>query len=143
MYKLRTKASFDSAHFLAGYRGKCSNIHGHRWTAEVTAGSETLAADCQTRGMVADFSDFKESLKEITNELDHCLIIEKGSLKEQTLKALEEENFKIVQMNFRPTAENFAKYFYTEMAKKGYSMIEACVYETPNNVASYMEERGI
>ena len=35
MYRLETNASFDSAHFLKGYQGKCSNIHGHRWKVEV------------------------------------------------------------------------------------------------------------
>ena len=41
MYQLTTHASFDSAHFLSGYEGKCSNIHGHRWKLEVTVQSET------------------------------------------------------------------------------------------------------
>ena len=31
MYYLQTKASFDAAHFLWKYEGKCKNIHGHRW----------------------------------------------------------------------------------------------------------------
>ena len=31
MYTLKTEHSFDAAHFLYGYEGKCSNIHGHRW----------------------------------------------------------------------------------------------------------------
>mgnify|MGYP000320293802 CR=1 FL=1 len=31
MYYLQTKASFDAAHFLWKYEGKCRNIHGHRW----------------------------------------------------------------------------------------------------------------
>ena len=31
MYYLKTEHSFDSAHFLAGYEGKCRNIHGHEW----------------------------------------------------------------------------------------------------------------
>ena len=31
MYILETEQSFDSAHFLSGYEGKCSNLHGHRW----------------------------------------------------------------------------------------------------------------
>ena len=39
MYTLKTNASFDSAHFLAGYEGKCSNIHGHHWTVEIEVGS--------------------------------------------------------------------------------------------------------
>lgn len=42
MYTLQTSASFDSAHFLKGYEGKCSNIHGHRWTVEVTVASEEV-----------------------------------------------------------------------------------------------------
>ena len=35
MYQLTTHASFDSAHFLSGYEGKCRNLHGHRWKLEV------------------------------------------------------------------------------------------------------------
>ena len=35
MYQLKAKAAFDSAHFLSGYKGKCANLHGHRWTIEV------------------------------------------------------------------------------------------------------------
>ena len=35
MYTLISEASFDSAHFLAQYEGKCRNIHGHRWTIKV------------------------------------------------------------------------------------------------------------
>ena len=42
MFELKTSASFDSAHFLSGYQGKCSNLHGHRWKIEVTVGQETL-----------------------------------------------------------------------------------------------------
>lgn len=34
MYILKTEQSFDSAHFLAGYEGKCRNLHGHRWKIE-------------------------------------------------------------------------------------------------------------
>ena len=26
---LKTSAAFDSAHFLSGYQGKCSNLHAH------------------------------------------------------------------------------------------------------------------
>ena len=31
MYYLKTEQSFDAAHFLKGYAGKCHNLHGHRW----------------------------------------------------------------------------------------------------------------
>ena len=139
MYKLKTKASFDSAHFLKDYEGKCSNIHGHRWTVEIEVGAETLESDTQNRGMVVDFSNLKKDLKEIADYFDHSLIMETGSLKQTTEDALLAENLRIVKVDFRPTAENFAKYIYDEMTSRGYKVIEASVYETPNNVASYCE----
>ena len=139
MYKLKTKASFDSAHFLKDYDGKCSNIHGHRWTVKIKVGAETLESDTQNRGMVVDFSNLKKDLKEIADHFDHSLIMETGSLKQATEDALLAENLRIVKVDFRPTAENFAKYIYDEMADRGYKVIEASVYETPNNVASYCE----
>lgn len=139
MYKLKTKASFDSAHFLKDYDGKCSNIHGHRWTVEIEVGAETLESDTQNRGMVIDFSNLKKDLKEIADYFDHSLIMEIGSLRQATEDTLIAENLRIVKVDFRPTAENFAKYIYDEMTSRGYKVIEASVYETPNNVASYCE----
>lgn len=139
MYKLKTKASFDSAHFLKDYDGKCSNIHGHRWTVEIEVGAETLESDTQNRGMVIDFSNLKKDLKAIADYFDHSLIMEIGSLRQATEDALIAENLRIVKVDFRPTAENFAKYIYDEMTSRGYKVIEASVYETPNNVASYCE----
>ncbi len=137
MYTLQSSASFDSAHFLKGYNGKCSNIHGHRWKVEITVAASELEQEGQTRGMVVDFKTLKDDLGSICDEMDHCLIIEKNSLKDKTLEALNDEGFKIVNVDFRPTAENFAKYFYTMMEDKGYSVILAKVFETPNNCAGY------
>ncbi|MBR5370803.1 MAG: 6-carboxytetrahydropterin synthase, partial [Oscillospiraceae bacterium] len=51
MFRLKTSAAFDSAHFLAGYNGKCANLHGHHWVIEVEAGAETLTASGEKRGM--------------------------------------------------------------------------------------------
>jgi 6-pyruvoyltetrahydropterin/6-carboxytetrahydropterin synthase len=137
MYTLETNASFDSAHFLSGYQGKCANIHGHRWRAEVEICGASLEEAGSKREMLVDFGDLKRDLKSITENLDHSLIIEKGSLKPKTMEALIEEKFRIVELPFRPTAENFAKYFYDLMQKKGYCVVRATVYETPNNCATY------
>lgn len=140
MYTLQTDASFDSAHFLAGYEGKCSNIHGHRWTVVVEASSEKLSDRGQTRGMVMDFNDLKTMLRKETKKLDHALIIEEGSLRDKTLEALAEENLRIITFPFRPTAENFAKYFFDQMKAAGCPVRSVKVYETPRNVASYQED---
>ncbi len=60
MYFLRTEDSFDAAHFLKGYEGKCSNIHGHRWKVIVEVKGEDLKQEGPKRGMVVDFSDLKD-----------------------------------------------------------------------------------
>ena len=139
MYQLTSHASFDSAHFLSGYEGKCRNLHGHRWKLEVTVSSEELVREGQIRGMIVDFGELKKDVKNLADEFDHCLIIEKGTLKEKTMEALTEEEFKIIQVDFRPTAENFARYFYERMQKAGYKVSLVKVYETPNNMAGYGE----
>lgn len=137
MYTLQTSACFDSAHFLKGYEGKCSNIHGHRWTVEVTVASEDIEKEGQIRGMVVDFKNLKEDLSRLADELDHSLVIEEGSLKEKTKEALLDEEFQIIELPFRPTAENLAEYFYDEMEEKEYQVVLVKVYETPNNCAGY------
>ena len=139
MYILRTKATFDSAHFLKDYDGKCANIHGHRWTVEVELAREEVQSDGQCRGMVMDFSEVKGALRAEADRLDHCLLIEQGSLKPATMAALMDEKFRIIEFPFRPTAENFAKYFYDHMKLKGYPMTRVRVYETPENCAGYEE----
>ncbi|MBQ2348898.1 MAG: 6-carboxytetrahydropterin synthase, partial [Clostridia bacterium] len=73
------------------------------------------------------------------DKFDHCLIIEKGTLKQTTLNALFDEGFKIKELPFRPTAEEFARYFYYRMTEKGYNVKKLTVYETPNNCAAYEE----
>ncbi len=139
MYILKTEHSFDSAHFLSGYHGKCSNIHGHRWKVEIEVMTDKLNSDEQLDGMYVDFGQLKSDLKELVDNLDHALIIQRGSLKNTTLAALLEEDFRIIEFDFRPTAENFSKYFYDEMNNKGYRVKMATVYETPTNSASYTD----
>lgn len=137
MYKLRVKAAFDSAHFLSGYNGKCANIHGHRWTVEVEIKGEELQHSGEKKGMLIDFGDLKKEVKELADSFDHALIYESGSLRESTLTALAEENFRLIEVPFRPTAENFAKHFYGLLSGKGFEISSVTVYETPDNCAVY------
>ena len=132
MQIVKTEDSFDSAHFLARYNGKCRNIHGHRWRVVIEIAGENL-----DDGMVVDFTDIKAALKALTDNLDHSLVMEKDTLKPQTYECLVDEGFRIMIMDFRPTAENFAKYFFDEIKNKGFNIRAAEVYETPNNCARY------
>ena len=71
MYGLKTEASFDSAHFLTDYYGKCENLHGHRWRMVVRIESPDLQADGTMKDMVMDFGVFKRAVRALAEELDH------------------------------------------------------------------------
>lgn len=141
MYKMKTVRAFDAAHFLADYQGKCRNIHGHRWSVEITVGGGALHPCGEKRGMLFDFGDLKADLEEEVGTFDHALIYEKGTLKASTVAALEAEKFRLVAVDFRPTAENFARCFCEKMQDRGYPVLCSTVYETPDNCASYEPDR--
>ncbi|MFA6347415.1 MAG: 6-carboxytetrahydropterin synthase, partial [Dehalococcoidales bacterium] len=42
MYKLSVEEHFDAAHALRGYKGKCENLHGHRFVVKVKVTSSQL-----------------------------------------------------------------------------------------------------
>lgn len=139
MYYLKTEQSFDAAHFLAGYNGKCANIHGHRWKVTAVLSGENLSEDPQTRGMLVDFGDIKKALKEICDYFDHGFIFEDGSLSSDSHDALEKQGFRLVEVEFRPTAENFARYIFDQLKAREFPVHRVEVHETPNNCAAYEE----
>lgn len=64
------RVSFDSAHFLPNYDGKCRNTHGHHWVVEM--GVEGLV---KSNGMVMDFSRLSSFLKDnVVEVFDHKLL---------------------------------------------------------------------
>ena len=69
--KVVKKFTFDSAHYLPNYVGKCKQLHGHTYTLEVIVDG----AVNQDTGMVVDFHDIDFFVKsKILPELDHhCL----------------------------------------------------------------------
>lgn len=137
MYELEADAYFDSAHFLAGYHGKCENLHGHRWRLSVAIERESLRPSGDVRDMVCDFGDFKHAVRSLADEFDHTFLIEEGSLQPATIKALEMEEFSLKMLPFRTTAENLAKHFYDRLVADGWNVCRVEVDETPNNRAIY------
>ncbi|MBQ1546548.1 MAG: 6-carboxytetrahydropterin synthase QueD [Clostridia bacterium] len=140
MYILETSAAFDSAHFLSGYNGKCANLHGHHWVIKVTAAAENIAESGEKRGMLIDFGDMKKIVRGLADRYDHALLYEKNSLKQKTIDALNAEGFLLIELSYRPTAENFAKAFFDELKENGLPVARVTVYETPDNCAAYSEE---
>ena len=91
----------------------------------------------EKRGMIIDFSDLKKAVRALADSFDHTLIFERGSLKPATLAALRDEGFSLTEVDFRPTAENFARHFADILAADGLPVRSVTVYETPTNCATY------
>lgn len=121
MFLLNVKASYDSAHFLRNYKGKCENLHGHHYVVEAGLAFE----DVGEGGMAFDFTDAKRHLRAIAGELDH-----------QNINDLEPFT------TLEPSAENQARWIFQQMQSRlGAEMAENLVYvrvwETPNQWAQY------
>lgn len=59
--------TFDSAHHLHAYEGKCKSLHGHTYKLQVI-----MCGKPDHRGIVIDFSEIKRITNErIINRLDH------------------------------------------------------------------------
>ena len=140
MYGLKSESSFDGAHFLTDYYGKCENLHGHRWRVVAYLKQQDLQVEGTMKDMVVDFGEFKRILRAATAELDHTFLVEEGSLKPQTIACLEDEGFTLSILPFRTTAENLARYFAQKLIDKGLPVSQVDCYETPLNCASYVVE---
>ncbi len=59
--------TFDAAHFLTKYHGKCENLHGHTYRLRVT-----VEGPVGEDGMVVDFKELKVLVKEkVIDRYDH------------------------------------------------------------------------
>ena len=95
------KVSFDAAHFLPGYQGKCSQMHGHHWVVELAVEGEV-----KDNGMVIDFVELKKFLGLVEETFDHGLV--NDTIKNPTAENIclwIEDRFKLwktdVRLNFK------------------------------------------
>lgn len=142
MFKVKSQIEFDMAHYLSGYNGKCSNLHGHRYKLIVSIKSETLHQEGQLKGMVDDFGNIKEKLKKIENLFDHKLVIEnneEGLLVAEKLKELP-NSFDVLLVPYRPTAEEMSRDIFHKLKAMGLDVCEVELFETPTNSCTYTED---
>lgn len=142
MFILKNEIQFDMAHYLSGYKGKCANIHGHRYRLIVKIASETLHQEGQLRGMVDDFGNIKKILKEVEDFFDHKLILEDNEEGRKIGKSLSQmpNNFKIVYVPYRTTAEEMSRHIFNMLKEKGLNVYEIELFETPSNSCIYKED---
>ena len=94
--RLYKEVSFDASHRLLHYRGKCHNLHGHRWKVEIQL---TGRVDEQTNILV----DYNE-IKKIVERYDHQIILNASDPMVQRI----EEFHPVVTTPGDPTSELLA-----------------------------------
>lgn len=103
---IRKKGSFEAAHMLPDYEGKCSNLHGHSYTYELEIDSDVNPAT----GMVLDFN----VIKKVISTYDHSLLISDYSYRDPAEHALHDwaerygKAINVIQGG-KATAENIAR----------------------------------
>lgn len=91
------QADFSAAHRIDGYNGACGELHGHNWM--ITVAATTHSTD--EIGISLDMKVLKSLLQEIIAPFDHTFLNESPHF-----------------ANINPTAENIARYIFTELGAK-------------------------
>jgi 6-pyruvoyltetrahydropterin/6-carboxytetrahydropterin synthase len=99
--------TFEMAHALYNYDGKCKNIHGHSYKLEVTVAGEPLAQTGHAAdGLLIDFGDLKKIVNsKVVDIFDHALVMKKD-YPEELNKVLDDNFERLEYVNYQPTCEN-------------------------------------
>lgn len=132
--RLTKQFSFEMAHALTAYDGKCRNIHGHSYKLFVTIeGLPTTDAQSSTQGMVVDFSVIKRIVTEcIVDKFDHAFVV----AKEAPFASV--PNGKTILVDFQPTTENLLLHFASLLEGKFPPQARLCslkLFETDSSSA--------
>ncbi len=140
MLTITRKLEFDAGHRIPDHNSQCRNLHGHRYTLEITLTGQVVEHDGQAdNGMIMDFSDVKNLARENLVDLwDHAfLVYEKDTKVREFLESLPDH--KTVVLNRVPTVENLAKIafdilkpVYQDRYSTGLSLSKIKLFETPN-----------
>ena len=121
MFEVDIQRDFSAAHYLRGYDGNCSNLHGHNWVVEAVVKAHEL----DEIGIAVDFRVLKRELDAIIADLDHSCLNE-----------LE------VFCDVNPTSEIIAEYIFNALAEslsgiEGVEVASVRVCESPGAGATY------
>ena len=104
--------SFDAAHKLDWYNGKCKNLHGHTYKLIVL-----VKGDLNENGIIIDFKELDDIVKkEVMDILDHSYLNE------------------VIK---NPTAENICVWIWDKLKNKIIGLYEIKLWETADSFAVY------
>lgn len=121
MFEVTIEETFASGHALRNYRGKCENVHGHNYRAQVSIHGEQL----DEIGLLVDFVELKRVVHSVLDRMDHQWLNEFPPFDK-----------------INPSAENMAKYIYDEVTsglqgKNGIRVGSVRLWETDTASATY------
>jgi len=108
MIRITKIFTFETAHVLYNYDGKCKNMHGHSYKLFVTVkGNPINDLDNVKNGMVVDFGDIKKIVKEeVVDVFDHSVLVNGLSPHKILGDNLVNEGHNVIFCNYQPTCEN-------------------------------------
>jgi 6-pyruvoyltetrahydropterin/6-carboxytetrahydropterin synthase len=138
MYVASVEVTFDAAHRLLGYPGKCASAHGHTFRGQVVVATEEL----DRLGLTLDFRDLKAGLKAwvdrhwdhafLANDQDAQMVAALGSVPECKLYLFRGVN---------PSAEAIARELFDEARRQFGAVVQRVrVWETPTQYAEYVPD---
>lgn len=83
--KITKEITFDSAHMLSYYDGKCNNLHGHTYKLQVIVEGIPGNESC----MLVDFNELKSIIQNtIMENFDHAVIFSEPIYRDEAEEAL-------------------------------------------------------
>ncbi len=138
--RLTKEFSFEMAHALDGYDGKCRNIHGHSYEFKVTIiGTPLNDEQSPKNGMVMDFGDLKKIVKEVViDKYDHALMLKRSDASQKLIG--QQYAHRLVLVDFQPTCENMLAFFADEISQRlpqNIQLHSLFLRETPTSFAEW------
>ena len=139
--KVTKEVTFDAAHMLSNYDGKCHNLHGHTYKLQVTL-EGSLNKEGNEQGMVMDFNTIKGHLEVVKNSFDHAIIFSdedhRSSAEDELFDWAERHNMNFVVVEGKSTSENIASYIkmmLTSLLDMLHYTVSVKLWETPTSFA--------
>jgi 6-pyruvoyltetrahydropterin/6-carboxytetrahydropterin synthase len=118
MIRITKQFTFETAHALYGYDGKCRNVHGHSYKLSVTVIGQPITDPNHVKyGMVIDFSDLKKIVnQEIVDQFDHATVFNKNTPHVELANELIQREHHVILVDYQPTTENMIVDFAEKIA---------------------------
>ncbi len=139
--RLTKEFSFEAAHALEGYDGRCREIHGHSYRLYITIKGEPINdPDSPKYGMVMDFGALKRIVNEqIIDRLDHSFMMRRTPEAEQIAAEICSHFQRVILTDYQPTTENLLSDFAERLLGALPEDVELCKLKLHETATSFGE----